>query len=78
MKQIILLEESEIRRLNKGKQLEITTPTGPLVIGFDKQSRNGVADESGPTSTEAFCKKCNRTFKNVRGLRLHKTLKHGV
>ncbi len=75
MKQIVLLEEHEILRLNKGKQLEIITPAGPLVLGFDTHAHNGDISVNGVKG--AKCRKCGRMFKNERGLQGHANRKHG-
>lgn len=67
MKQVILLEQFEIDKLLRGRQLEIMTPGGALVIGFDRPQKTD-------TST---CTTCNKAFKNPHGLAVHVNKKHG-
>ena len=74
MKQIIVLQEQEIRRLQKGKTLLISTPGGEqLGIQFEEEAEPGVltCDICGATTNGI-----GKPFKSERGLAVHKLKTH--
>ena len=74
MKQIIVLQEQEIRRLQKGKTLLISTPGGEqLGIQFEEESGPGVltCDICGTTTNGI-----GKPFASERGVEVHKRKLH--
>jgi hypothetical protein len=86
MKQVVLLEDYEIAKLVRGRQIEVVTPGGILMIGFEKRmdpvdrmSEDAVepkheSKHRGKNKNGAGrCKLCKKHYKN---LKLHNVLKH--
>ena len=74
MKQIIVLQEQEIRRLQKGKTLLISTPGGEqLGIQFEAEAGPGVltCDICGATTNGI-----GKPFASERGVEVHKRKLH--
>jgi hypothetical protein len=74
MKQIIVLQEQEIRRLQKGKTLLISTPGGEqLGIQFEEDSGPGVltCDICGATTNGI-----GKPVASERGVEVHKRKLH--
>ena len=80
MKQILILEPDEVKRLHKGKTLMINTGSGEVGIQF---SENGVAKKDAEEEAGEFkCSLCGKSTTkagkpfNAAGLAIHRAKVH--